>query len=310
MVNKSVLKADWLMLLAAVIWGGAFVAQRMGMAHVGPLTFTGVRFALGSLVLLPLALRPGKDARVKSGLPRLVASRPTLWGGLMAGAILFGGAVLQQIGLVHTTAGKAGFVTGLYVVIVPLLGLLLGHRVGLGGWLGTALAVVGLYLLSFTERFSLAPGDLWVLVGAFFWAGHVLVLGWLSPRVNVVRLACAQFAACSLFSLIGAALTEEIALAGIIAAGIPILYGGLISVGVAYTLQVVAQRDSPPHHAAIILSMEAVFAVLAGFLLLGETLTARSAAGCGLMLAGMLLVQLWPAGEAVAPRDDGQPAQA
>ncbi len=293
-MDSRILKADWLLLLTAAIWGSAFVAQRAGMDHLGPLAFNGVRFALGSLVLLPLTRRPDPRPRRGDGLPPFMAARPVLWGGFLAGLALFLGATLQQVGLVYTTAGKAGFITGLYVIIVPLLGLFLGHRVGLGGWLGAVLAAVGLYLLSVTEALSFAPGDLWVLVGAFFWAIHMLVLAWLSPRMNGVKLAAAQFAVCSLLSLLGAALTETVALSGVLAAAGPILYGGVMSVGVAYTLQVVAQRDAPPFHAAIILSLEAVFAVLTGWLILDETLTLRAAAGCALMLAGMLLAQLWP----------------
>jgi drug/metabolite transporter (DMT)-like permease len=153
--------------------------------------------------------------------------------------------------------------------------------------------VAGLYLLSVTKDFTLAPGDLLVLLGAFFWAGHVLVVGWLSPRVNRLRLACAQYAVCSALSLIAAELTEKIILESVLQAAVPILYGGVISVGMAYTLQVVAQRYAPPAHAAIILSLEAVFAAAAGWLILGEVMSARGMIGAGLMLAGMLMAQLW-----------------
>jgi drug/metabolite transporter (DMT)-like permease len=196
--------------------------------------------------------------------------------------------------LIYTTAGKAGFITGLYVVIVPLLGMVWKQWPGWGGSTGAIIAAVGLYFLSVTEEFNFAPGDAWELAGAFMWATHVLILGWLSPRVDVLKLACAQYVVCSCLSLLVAGYTETITAQGLREATIPILYGGVMSVGIAYTLQVVAQKVAPPTHAAIILSLEAVFAALAGWLILGEVLTARGLFGCGLMLAGMVVAQLWP----------------
>jgi drug/metabolite transporter (DMT)-like permease len=293
-VSKGIYKADSLLMLTAVIWGGAFVAQRVGMDHVGPLTFNGVRFALGALTLLPFALR-GDRATEKEQFPRLSNNQAVLGGGL-AGLILFGGATLQQVGLVYTTAGKAGFITGLYVVIVPLLGMLWRQWPGWGGWVGAIIAAIGLYFLSVTEEFNLAPGDAWVLASAFLFAMHVLLLGYLSPRVDALKLACAQYAICCFLSLVVAGFAETITLHGLRQATIPILYGGVMSVGVAYTLQVVAQKVAPPTHAAIILSLEAVFAALAGWLILGEVLTSRGFLGCGLMLTGMIVTQLWPYG--------------
>ena len=278
-----------MLLLAAVIWGLAFVAQRIGMEHVGPFTYNGVRFFLGALSLLPL-LWLGRHSAVPVGAG---GWRPILGGGLLAGLILFAGASLQQAGIVYTTAGKAGFITGLYVVIVPLLGLLWGHRTPWSTWIGAALAVAGLYLLTLTDDLTLAEGDGLVLIGAFFWAGHVLVIGWLSGRhIEPVLLACLQFIVCAVLSLAVAVVTEPITLAGLWGGAMPILYGGLLSVGVAYTLQVVAQRDAPPAHAAIILSLETVFAALGGWLLLNESLSGRGLIGCALMFAGMLLSQL------------------
>ncbi|OPX38334.1 MAG: EamA family transporter [Deltaproteobacteria bacterium] len=294
-MDKRVLRADWLLLLTAVIWGTAFVAQRAGMAYVGAFTFNGIRFALGMLVLLPLAMwgpaeyKPGTDP----GRKMRATPSQALWGGGLAGLMLFSGASLQQLGLVYTTAGKAGFITGLYVIIVPIMGLFWGLKSGKGGWLGAGLAVVGLYLLSVTRGLSIAPGDLLVLLGAFFWAGHVLVVGWLSPKVNRMRLACAQYAVCSGLSLIVAGLAETMILENILRAAVPILYGGIASVGIAYTLQVVAQKYAPPAHAAIILSLESVFAAVAGWLILGEIMSVRGIIGAGLMLAGMLTAQLW-----------------
>ena len=291
-VSRRIYKADSLLMLTAIIWGGAFVAQRAGMDHVGPLTFNGVRFALGALTLLPFALRGSRTTDMD--LVGRLSSNQAILGGGLAGLVLFAGATLQQVGLVYTTAGKAGFITGLYVVIVPLLGLLWKQWPGWGGWAGAIIAAVGLYFLSVTAEFNLAPGDAWELAGAFMWATHVLILGWLSPRVDVLKLACAQYAVCCCLSLIVAGFTETITVNGLRDATIPILYGGVMSVGIAYTLQVVAQRVAPPTHAAIILSLEAVFAALAGWLILGEVLTSRGLLGCGLMLAGMLVAQLWP----------------
>ena len=288
--TRGIYKVDSLLMLTALIWGGAFVAQRGGMDYVGPLTFNGVRFALGALTLLPFALR-GSRLRRKQHL-RILAARQAVVAGGLVGLILFGGATLQQVGIVFTTAGKAGFITGLYVVIVPLMGMLWKQWPGLGEWAGALLAAIGLYFLSVTEEFSLAPGDAWVLAGAFLWAGHVLLLGYLSPRMNALRLACAQYAICSVLSLVIAGLSETITLHGLLKASIPILYGGVLSVGVAYTLQVVAQRDAPPAHAAIILSLESVFAALAGWFILGEVLSPRGLLGCGLMLSGMIVAQL------------------
>jgi drug/metabolite transporter (DMT)-like permease len=213
-------------------------------------------------------------------------------GGGLAGFALFMGATLQQVGLVYTTAGKAGFITGLYVVIVPILGLFWKQQSGLGTWFGAILAAAGLYLLTITAQFTIALGDFLELAGAFFWAGHVLIIGWLSPRIDPIKLAFFQYTACSFLSLLTAVITEVITLHGLFLATLPIAYGGLISVGIAYTLQVVAQRYAHPAHAAIILSLEAVFAAFGGWLILGETLSSRGLIGCSLMLAGMLLSQL------------------
>ena len=291
-LDHRVYRADSLLMAAAIIWGSAFVAQRVGMTYVGPLTFNGVRFALGAMVLLPIAGRGEEKPWVGPGLAESATAWPALWGGALAGLVLFIAATLQQVGLIYTTAGKAGFITGLYVIIVPLLGLFLGHRPGWGGWVGACLATGGLYLLSVTEVMTFAPGDLWELAGALFWAVHVLLLSWLSPRMNGVKLACAQYGMCALLSLIGAGVTEQITIDGLRGALMAILYGGVLSVGVAYTLQVIAQKDAPPIHAAVILSLEAVFAALAGWLVLDEVLSPRGLIGCILMFSGMLTALL------------------
>lgn len=288
------LKSNVLLLLTATIWGFAFVAQRVGMEYVGPFTFNGVRFALGSLSLIPLILVTRGNVKRIAEPDSLPDFRTVLSGGLLAGGALFLGASLQQVGLLYTTAGKAGFITGLYVVIVPLMGLFWRQQPGVGTWIGAVLAAAGLYLLSVTGSFTIAYGDFLELAGAFFWAGHVLILGWLSPRIDALRLSCIQFAVCSVLSLITAFAIETVTLTGIFQASVPILYGGLFSVGIAYTLQVVAQKDAQPAHAAIILSLEAAFAALGGWLMLGEVLTPRGLTGCALMLTGMLISQVYP----------------
>lgn len=292
-MKTETFKADLLLLLTAAIWGFAFVAQRVGMEYIGPFLFNGIRFALGSVFLLPfiwLGMGNGRPATASSP-PASPGAR--LSGSLLAGIWLFGGASLQQVGIVYTTAGKAGFITGLYVILVPIIGWRLGRRTSSGTWVGAVLAVVGLYLLSVTEQFTVERGDFLVFLSAFMWAGHVLWISWLSPRMNTLVLASTQFAVCSVLSVLTAFATEPVVLASIQDAAVPILYGGLCSVGIAYTLQVVAQRDAHPAHASILLSMEGAFAVLGGWLLLEETLSLRGLVGCALMLTGMLVSQLW-----------------
>ncbi len=286
-------KSDALLLTTAIIWGFAFVAQRVGMDYVGPFTFNGIRFAIGSLSLLPLVLMSREQRTATNKILPNPGLKTILFGGAALGLALFSGASLQQIGLVYTTAGKAGFITGLYVIMVPVLGLFWKQQPKIGTWIGAILAAIGLYFLSVTEQFTIEMGDLLVLIGAIFWAAHVLIVGWLSPRINPIKLAFSQYVACSILSLITASVVELITLSSIFEAAIPILYAGLLSVGIAYTLQVIAQRDAHPAHAAILLSLEAVFAAVGGWLILGEIISPRGLVGCGLMLAGMLLSQLW-----------------
>jgi drug/metabolite transporter (DMT)-like permease len=287
--EKHTAQADLLLLLVALIWGFGFVAQRAGMDHIGPYTFNGIRFLLGGLCLVPLALRRSQ-APLVPGIGRI----PLFRAGLLAGAFLFIAATLQQVGLQYTTAGKAGFITGLYVVLVPMIGLFFRQRTTAGTWIGALAAAFGLYLLSVTEDFRIEFGDLLELIGALFWAGHVLILSYLSPRTSPVRLALVQFVVCGVLSLFTGLLLETITLQALADAAIPIAYGGICSVGAGYTLQVVVQRKAHPSHAAILLSLESPFAALGGWLLLDELLSARGLAGCTLMLAGMLLSQMWP----------------
>lgn len=291
-METTTVKSDALLLTTAVIWGFAFVAQRVGMDFVGPFIFNGVRFALGCLVLVPLIFKNG-ICNNHAARTRSKTRKTGIIGGIIAGTVLFAGASLQQVGLVYTTAGNAGFITGLYVVIVPILEIFLRRKTNTGTWIGAFLAATGLYFLSITDTFTIGFGDFLVLIGAFFWAVHVLVIGWLSPKLDSFKLAFVQYAACSFFSIITALLFENNTSEGLVQATVPILYGGLLSVGVAYTLQVVAQKSAHPAHAAIILSLEAVFAAVGGWIILDETLTLRELLGCLLMLTGMLASQLW-----------------
>jgi drug/metabolite transporter (DMT)-like permease len=290
-MSKPGLKSDLILLLAAAIWGFAFVAQRIGMDYVGPFTYNGVRFALGTLVLLPfLYVRAGKRKMIYSDHP---ADRRKIYiGSLMTGLFVFGGVAFQQLGLQSTTAGKTGFITGLYVVFVPIVALLFGQRSNLFIWIGAALSLAGLYFLSVTTGFRIEPGDKLVLICAFLFTFHVLFIAWLSPLMDSFLLAVIQFSVCALLNLVIAFAIEPVTLPGILSAWLPIAYGGIMSVGIAYTLQVIAQKTAHPGYASIILSLEAVFAVIGGWMILNEHLSGRMMIGCALMLTGMVLAQL------------------
>ncbi|MEN8207738.1 MAG: DMT family transporter [Candidatus Fermentibacteria bacterium] len=274
------MKTDLLLLATAAIWGFAFVAQRAAMEFVGPFLFNAVRFALGAVVLLPVIYISGK----KNHAPRV----PVKYG-LLAGLILFAGASLQQTGLIYTTAGNAGFVTGLYVVIVPVMGLIRGHFCGKRTWAGAGLAVSGLFLLTTAGSSRMFSGDIIVFAGAVFWAFHIQLISRLMKQYDALSLAALQFTGCSLLSGALALLTEKLSFAGIRMAALPILYGGLVSVGIAYTLQIIAQKRAHPAHAAIIMSLEAVFALIGGWVMLAEPITVQGTAGGVLMLTAMVL---------------------
>ncbi|MCX6240250.1 MAG: DMT family transporter [Bacteroidetes bacterium] len=285
-------KADLILLLAAAIWGFAFVAQRVGMDYVGPFTYNGVRFSLGVLVLLPFFYK-----RLIKGKPMLFTGSPAgrrkiIMGSLLTGLFLFTGVALQQLGLQKTTAGKAGFLTELYVAFVPVIGLFLGQKSNWYIWAGVLLSMIGLYFLSVTKGFSLAPGDSLLLMCSFVFTFHVLIIGWLSPQMDSILLAVIQFSITAFINLCVAFSVEIISMAKILEAWLPICYGGILSVGLAYTLQIIAQKTAHPAYVSIILGLEAVFAVIGGMLLLGETLSLRMFAGCLLMLSGTVVVQL------------------
>ena len=275
-------KADLSLLLVAMVWGSAFVVCRVAAQQVGAFIYNGARFSLGALTLLPLVW------------PRLRgASRIEVWGGVLAGLLLFAASAVQQIGLQFTTAGKAGFITGLYVVFVPLiLALVWQQWPHWSAWIASTLSVVGLFLLSAVEQMTLAPGDGLELLGALFFGLHVIVIGKLAHRVDVLRLALFQYIACGVLSWVVGLAFEWPTLSGFALAWWAVMYTGVLSIGLAYTLQIIGQRHAPPADAAIILSLEAVFAALAGWLMLGETLTIRQLIGCGLLLAGMLVAQM------------------
>ena len=297
-MNTQTLRSNLMLLLTAIIWGLAFVAQRIGAAYVGPFTFNGVRFALGSLSLVPLVLflncKP-LSRESQGNLPDRGNLRVVVPAGLAAGLVLFAGASLQQVGLVYagTTAGKAAFITCFYIVLVPILGILWKQHISPSTWLGAVVALAGLYFLSVKQGFSFSTGDLLELAGSFFWAGHILLIDHLTnKKVNALKLACTQYAVCSVLSLATALMFETITLTGLREAAIPILYSGILSVGVGYTLQIFGQKHAQPAHAAIILSLETVFAAIGGAIILHESLGARGIAGCLLMFAGMLMSQL------------------
>ncbi|MCL6417781.1 DMT family transporter [Aestuariirhabdus sp. Z084] len=269
----------------AAIWGFAFVAQSAGMDYLGPHSFNAARFILGAVSLIPLWLMMSRG--------KMPQGR-TLWiGGLLAGCVMFGGFTFQQIGLLHTTAGNAGFITGMYIVMVPIVGTLLGQSTNPQTWVGVVLAILGLYSLTIGPDFSVNYGDLLELVGALFWTAHVLIIGWLSRKVDAISLSICQFAVAALLASVFALTTETATLGDFQDAWMPLLYAGIASSGIACTLQIIAQRKVDPSVTALILSTEAVFAVIGGWLLLGEAMGSKQLLGCCLMLMGMLISQ-WP----------------
>ena len=288
-LSSSVLGHEALLLLTAIIWGLAFVAQRAGMESIGPFAFNGLRFILGSISLLPLFYffkqKPKQDNATAQ-------PKQTIKGGIISGVVLFIAASLQQVGMVYTTASNGGFITSLYVIIVPVLGLFIGQKVNKQTWGGAAMAVAGLYLLSVQDGFSINPGDLFVFASAFFWAAHLIIIGHYSTKTDVLRLAAMQFAVTGVLSMVVSIIIETTTMSQVIEAGIPILYGGLMSVGVAYTLQIIGQRKALPSHAAIILSLEALFAAIGGWILLSEKLNLQQQLGGMLMLTGLILAQI------------------
>ena len=293
-MNNKVIQANLLMLLAAAIWGFAFVAQRVGMETMGPHWFNSLRFFIGVLALIPVVIWIGRSKAQSADQGPKVSTKALMLGGLAAGILLFIGATFQQVGLQYTTAGKAGFITGMYIFFVPLIGLFFGMKTGLGTWLGAVVALLGLYFLSINEDFTLSKGDTLQLICAVAFAGHVLMIGYLASRMDTVKLSLIQFFVAGVLAMILALYFEQLSWAMISSTAVPLLFAGVMSTGIAYTLQTIAQQHAHSSHAAIILSSEGVFAVIGGFLLLNEVLPPQGLMGCGLILAGMLMSQLMP----------------
>jgi drug/metabolite transporter (DMT)-like permease len=292
-MKLDTLKSDLILFIVAFIWGVAFVAQRTGMEYVGPFTFNGLRFFLASIALLPFLLFSKKDTKENNLQLKQKNRTGLIKFGIISSFFLFAGISFQQVGLVYTTAGKAGFITGLYVVIVPIFGFILKlHKTGINTWTGAILAAVGMYFLSVTNEFTIGFGDFLILLCSFCFAGHVLVIANFAKRYKAIQLSFIQSIICSVASMIIAFSVEDVNIDGIVNAAVPIFYGGVFSSAIAYSLQIYGQKKSHPAHASIIMSFESVFAALAGWIILNEVLTGRGLFGCTLILIGMLISQL------------------
>lgn len=295
-MNKK-LRGNLLLLLTSIIWGSAFVAQSVGMEHIGPFTFNMVRNFVATLFLLVVILfLDNKKKQSPDYTPPTAAEKRTLLiGGLVCGIILFVAGSLQQFGLLYTTAGKAGFITTLYVVIVPIFGLFLGKKVSTKIWICVLAAAVGLFLLSVKAGesiTSIGKGDFLVFLCAIGFSFHILVIDYFSPKVDGVKMSCIQFFVVAIIAIIPTFLFENPSLQNILISMKPILYAAVMSSGVGYTLQIVAQKDTDPTVASLILSLESVFAVLTGMWILQETLTSRELIGCALIFAATIAAQL------------------
>ncbi len=290
---KKSLRSALLLLLTAVIWGSAFVAQSVGMDYVGPCTFLMSRSILGGLVLIPV-IHMLRKREVAEGNARPLFPDKTLKAGLICGVILFTASLSQQVGMLYTSVANAGFVTSLYIIIVPIIGMLFAHKkVGLRLWTGAVMALCGVYLLCAESGLSdISVGDYLMLVCAIVFACHIMTVDHYGERIDGVQVAFIQFIVTTVLSGIGAFLTEEVTWVAIRGAAGPILYAGILSSGVAYTLQIVAQRDIDPTIATLIMSLEASFSALTGWIILGEALSPREILGCVLAFAAMILVQL------------------
>ena len=291
-MNTKALRANFLLLLAAFIWGASFVAQKTGLDHMGPFTFNGFRCFLGVAVLLPvLAVRRRLALRAPPPHPR--SDPRALWiGGALCGLLLFLATSLQQLGMIHTTAGKSGFLTALYVLIVPFLSVLVGKPVRRILWLCIALAVAGLYLLCIDESLSVNRGDLLEFACAVVFSFHILAIDRFSPRVDGIALSAVQFLVCGLVSLPVIYSLETPAFSQFVSGWRPFLYSGILSCGVAYTLQIVAQKDTSPTIASLIMCLESLFALLSGWLLIREPVAPREWAGAAILLLALFLAQI------------------
>jgi drug/metabolite transporter (DMT)-like permease len=288
--NKGVFKYELLLLLMSMIWGSTFVAQQIGMEKgLGPMTYNGLRFALGCVFLLPVILWRKKNLAP----PDEGASLPYK-GSLFAGLFLFAAAGFQQIGLQYTSSANSGFITGFYILFVPLIGLFLGHKAPKSLWVAILVCLIGFYLLSVTGNFKVSKGDVLTMICAVLWACQILVVDSIASKGDPVQIACLQFAMCAVLSALSGVLFEHCTFSQIKDASGAIAYGGIMSVGIAFTLQVVCQKRCPPAPAAIIMSLESIFAAIAGYLVLNQTLIGRAIIGCCLIFAGVLIAQLVP----------------
>ena len=296
-MKKGTMKNSLLLFLTAFIWGVAFVAQSVGGDAVGCFTFNGVRSLIGALVLLPVISFLDKQKKKELGEEKFLEQKgdkkTLIVGGICCGLMLCIASNFQQFGISFTTVGKAGFITAMYILIVPILGLFMKKKVGVKVWLGVVLATIGLYMLCMTsEKLSLSKGDLLVLVCAGFFSLHILIIDYFSPKVDGVRLSCIQFLVCGVISMVTAFVFETPNVTAILSGWLPILYAGVLSCGVAYTLQIVGQKNMDPTVASLILSLESVFSVLAGWVILNQKLSIRELSGCGLMFLAIILAQL------------------
>lgn len=283
--------------LAAFIWGVAFVAQSVGMEYVKAFTFNGCRFLIGGVVLLPLLLamrsRKGDKDKAAGGAARQKNhTRAGILGGICCGVVLFVASSFQQFGVAETTVGKAGFITALYIVIVPVLGIFLKKKIPWSVWLSVVLATAGMYLLCMTEGLKISKGDIYVFLCAVCFSFHILVIDYVSPKADGVVISCVQFFTAGIISTGFALLFENPDIASIKAAWAPVLYAGVMSCGVGYTLQVVAQKNTDPVLASLILSLESVFSLLAGWVILGQKLSPKELGGCVLVFAAIILAQI------------------
>ena len=289
-MNKFVLRQSALLLLAATIWGVAFVAQSVGAEYVEPFTFLASRSLIGTAVLLPyIWLRDRKKGMQEV---RIDGKRMVI-GGVCCGSLLFLASILQQIGIQYTTVGKSGFITAMYIVLVPIVSIFLKKKAGIKIWMGVILAVCGLYFLCMTPgNISFQKGDMLTFFCAVTFSFHILVVDYFAPRIDGVKLSCIQFAVCGALAAIGMVAFEAPSIEAILSAWLPILYAGALSSGVAYTLQIVGQRGMNPTVASLLMSMESVISVVAGWAILGQALSGRELIGCVLMFGAIILVQL------------------
>lgn len=291
-MNKSNIKGNVILMITALIWGTAFVAQSVGMDYVGPFTFITARYIVGGLFLIPCIYILNKMNR-KPVEKRSNDDKKTLMtGGLLCGTALFTASCFQQIGIQYTTVGKSGFITALYIIIVPLIGILFKKRVSIKVWISVIISLIGLYLLCMNESFSISRGDFLVLMCAFCFSIHILIIDKYSSLVDGVRMSCIQFFVAGMLGVIPMFIFENPQIKEILNAWSPILYAGIMSSGVAYTLQIIGQKYTSPVLATLIMSLESVFAALSGWIILGEVLSLKEYIGCCLVFAAIILAQL------------------